>query len=287
MNSAIEPQVVVSPKLPLWNTICHSYSTYFYNFGDVLRISWLWLVLLVPLLGRSGWVQALWMARVVADAKRGQIQTLNAAPPIEMTVLGPIGGLVLMLAGASIAVAWHRRIILGEHPRLSGTNIATKNVWRYVGVGIAIGVIAILPPVLISLVIFLILLILRSEILMPVLILLVSATIAVVMLRLSLLLPARAVGDLRLTFKETWNRTSRNTWRIFWGILACTLLPGLAVYIALLSLVGFPTPATMTSGALVAPLVITSTFSAIYSLLIMPIWIGFLSLSYRHFFERT
>src|ERR1700675_1808838 len=50
-----------------------------------------------------------------------------------------------------------------------------------------------------------------------------------VTLRLSLLLPARAVGDLDLTFKETWKRTSGNTWRIFWGIPACTIPPILAL----------------------------------------------------------
>ena len=31
-----------NPKLPLWHTIRLSYSAYFYNFLDVLRICWLW-----------------------------------------------------------------------------------------------------------------------------------------------------------------------------------------------------------------------------------------------------
>ncbi len=53
--------------------------------------------------------------------------------------------LVFTFAGVSIAVAWHRRIILGEQPGFSGSNVATKSLWRYDGVGFAIGLIAFLP----------------------------------------------------------------------------------------------------------------------------------------------
>jgi hypothetical protein len=119
--------------------------------------------------------------------------------------------------------------------------------------------------------------------LIPVILLLSLAAFAV-MLRLSLLLPARAVGDLGLTFKETWNRTRGNTWRIFWGIAACTMLPMLAAQIALL---GFLMPGIFAGEAFVGRMAVTSTIFIVYYLLILPIGIGFLSHSYWHFFKWT
>jgi hypothetical protein len=44
MSLATEPSSATTPKLRLWDTICRSYSSYFYHFTDVLRTSWLWLV---------------------------------------------------------------------------------------------------------------------------------------------------------------------------------------------------------------------------------------------------
>jgi hypothetical protein len=108
---------------------------------------------------------------------------------------------------------------------------------------------------------------------------------AAVMLRLSLLLPARAVGDLGLTFKQTWNRTRGNTWRIFWGIFACTVPATILAQIALFTLVGFPTPAMFGGEAFVERMTVTGTVFMVYYLLIVPIGIGFLSHSYRHFFQ--
>jgi GYF domain 2 len=58
-------------KLPLWDTICVSYSSYFQNFPDVLRISWLWLAVVTPLVGIMNWVQFSLMADVMAGMKRG------------------------------------------------------------------------------------------------------------------------------------------------------------------------------------------------------------------------
>ncbi len=301
MSLAIETRPGSKPKLPLWHTICGSYSTYFHDFGDVLRICWLWLVIAVPVTGVSGWTQAKWMADVMSNvnlATSPQINPLKAVPPDGMMGLEPIGGLLMILAGVSIAVAWHRRVILGEHPRFSGSNVITKSLWSYVGIGIAIFLIAFLP----LLVIFLFLLLLALPFtsggppahampivfsFVPLLTFLFAAT---VMLRLSLLLPARAVGDSRLTFKEAWKRTSGNTWRMFWGLVGCTALPMLVLELALLPflpLIGFPSPGAFASDTFVRHLAITGIISTICYLLILPIGIGFLSLSYRHFSEQA
>jgi hypothetical protein len=66
----------------------------------------------------------------------------QAAMPIGSLLLEHGSTLVFMLAGVSIAVAWHRRFILGEQPEFSAANVATSSVWRYVGAGLAIGLMA-------------------------------------------------------------------------------------------------------------------------------------------------
>jgi hypothetical protein len=43
MSVSGETYSAANPKLPLWNAVCLSYSTWLHNFPDVLRTSWLWL----------------------------------------------------------------------------------------------------------------------------------------------------------------------------------------------------------------------------------------------------
>jgi hypothetical protein len=274
-----------NPKLPLWDTIRLSYSSYFHNFTDVLRISWLWLAVVTPLCGIMNWVQFSLMADVIASMKRG----MPASKPIETTVLSNVAYLVFIFAGVSIAVAWHRRIVLGEHPGFSGSNLATKSLWRYLGMGIVIGLIVLLPALLLSLPMFVLLSPVvaggapRFPMLIPVIFLVYLAAFAV-FLRLSLLLPARAIGDLHLTFKETWKRTRGNTWRMFWGTAACAWLPILAAQIVLVGSLG---PGMSAIEAFASRMAFIVTILFVYHLLTLPIAIGFLSYSYRHFFGRT
>jgi GYF domain 2 len=97
-----------NPKLPLWDTIRLSYSTYFQNFPDVLRISWLWLAVATPLMGTAIWLQFSLTFNLAAGMKGG----MPPPKPLETTALVTIAILVFTFAGVSIAVAWHRRIIL-------------------------------------------------------------------------------------------------------------------------------------------------------------------------------
>jgi len=294
MSLTIEPQGAAGSKLPVWDTICFSYSTYFYNFQDVLRICWLWLAVTALLTGFANWLNFSWLAGVMADLKLPpQMQTHLTSRPVETVVLGQVAGLIFILAGLSIAVAWHRRIILGEHPGFSGSNVIAKNLWRYMGMGLAVSLPLTLPALVVVLPKFLLFPPVKTgavswiAMLIPVSFLLFLAAIAI-MLRLILLLPARAVGDLGLTFKETWNGTRGNVWRILWGIAACTMLPMLPAQIAFVSFFGFlPSLSMFASGKFVERMAITNTILALYFLLILPIGIGFLSYSYSHFFRRT
>jgi len=59
------------------------------------------------------------------------------AEPLELLVLQAIVAAVLFVAGVSIAVAWHRRLLLDEHPGFSASNLVTRSLWRYASVAIA------------------------------------------------------------------------------------------------------------------------------------------------------
>ena len=229
----------------------------------------------------------------MADMKPG-LPPPQMPPPTGMVVLLSLGNILILLACVSIAVAWHRPMILGERPGFSGSNVATQTVWRYIGMAIAIFLINFLPAlgVLFPALHFL----LPAEeaggdspplglfAVIPLMLVLAAVGLAVAF-RLSLLLPARAVGDVSIRFKQAWLRTRGNTWRLFWGIGLTTAPPLLLVQIAFLTMLGAPIPGNFAEDGFVARMTVMSTVTVIYYLLITPIGIGFLSHAYRHFFQ--
>jgi hypothetical protein len=295
-------QIEVLPlaKLPLGETISLSYAWFFQKFADVLRISWLWLTLGAALFGLASWLQLTWMASSVANAQRGATH-LEVAPASGFGWTMALAWLVMMFGTTSIAVAWHRRILLDEQPGLSGANLVSTALWRYIGIGIAIMLITFLPLLVIFVPAALVLGLNghsavpnQSNGLVFALIFLAIFALYVTalsfMLRLSLLLPARATGDLALTFRQAWHRTRGNTWRMFWGLLACSVPPLVALQIisaVVMAAVGAPKLAP-TSEQIIVPALGLTVMSAVMfmiSLLIVPIYIGFLSHCYRHFFQ--
>src|SRR5262249_42758716 len=88
-------------------------------------------------------------------------------------------------------------------------------------------------------------------------------------LRLSMLLPARATGDVELSFARSWRRTRGNCWRMFWGIMICTAAPLIVAEMVLLPMAG-PNPAALvgagpdTVAAVVADLPIRMTAISVF-----------------------
>jgi hypothetical protein len=296
MSATLDAPDEVSSKLPFWQTVSLSYSFYFRHLGDALRISWLWLLIFVPLTGATNWLQMSWFAETIATMAPGK-PPLPPAIPIAVTILGSASELVLFLAGCSIAVAWHRLLLLDEHHGLSGGNVFSRNVWRYVGMGFAILLMGGLPAFAVTASVSLWALphavdgtapamsAARSNPAIFILIPIAYLAACIIVTRLCLLLPARAVGDTRLTFKEMWSLTRGNAGRIFWGIVACSLPPLLLAQIALP--LGLPNPATLVNaGAVPAPWVIFSAIFSGYYLLTLPIFVGFLSHAFL-FFRRA
>ena len=291
MSIAEGPPDLPYPKLPFWDAVSLSYSTYFQHFIDALRASWLWLIVVGALTGVASWQQWSWMVTAMANMKPGVPPQLPKST--ETAVLLNLDNVLLLLAGVSIAVAWHRLMILQEHPGFSGSNVATKHLWRYVVVGVALFLVMFLPVAAVMFPAFYFLFPKTAGgpppppgffLLIPVAFVIYAVGTAVA-LRLTLLLPARAIGDPGLTFKQTWDRTRGNTWRLFWGIVITTAPPLIIAQVIFVAGIGFPIPAKFASEDFVAQMTVTSTVGTIYYLLIVPIGIGFLSHAYRHFFE--
>jgi hypothetical protein len=273
-------------KLPFWRTISLSYSFYFEHLGDALRISWLWLLIFIPLTAAASWLQMSWFRSAVADMKSGK----SPAMPIELTIFVNASTLAQLLAGCGIAVAWHRLLLLDEHPGLSGGNVISRRLWRYVGMGIAILLIPGLPAFAVIGAIFHWALPHATDahesaasgnpaifILVPV----AYLAVCFVAVRLCLLLPARAVDDTNLTFKETWALSRGNAWRIFWGLVACSVPPLILAQIALLFLGGYPNATALMNGETPESMIAFGAIFSGYYLLTLPISIGFLSHAFR------
>ena len=296
-----EPHTTTTaPKLPLGDTIRLSYTTYVSGFGDVLRASWLWIAIATPLFAYASWKQFQWMAILMANLKKGMPpppdMPVTMSTPAEVMLAGGASKLLLFLAGLSIAVAWHRRMILGEHPGTSGANLFSANLWRYAGMGIALMLCAAIPPLLIAIPIFLYGPLApggfgppapqQFAFLFP----LMPAAMLIayfLLLRLIPLLPARAAGDLALTWRDTWTRTHGNVWRLFWGLAACTVPPALLMFAVSLGITGFPSFDMFTRPGFAERMAVANALFVAYYLLSLPIVIGFLSHAYRHFFRPT
>lgn len=291
MSFDINDSDLSRPKLPLWPTVKKSYASYFAHFPDVLRATWLWLILVAALIGGGSWLQWSWIVQTIAELKASGSRIIPAMPPgVMLPMLA--GYLAMMPASASIPVAWQRRIIIGEVPKFCGSNLATKDLWRFVGINFAVFLAGFLPAFIIAAA-----LIFGMQQLGPslpriltfvamALVFAVQVLAVLIVLRLIVLLPARAIGDVTLTFRETWQRTRGNAWRLFWGILACTVVPAIPMYIAYFAIMSGIGPSAGFSVAVFARTMAGTTVISILSLLMMPIWFGFLSHAYRHFFEE-
>jgi hypothetical protein len=225
-----------------------------------------------------------WFTAAAANLMSGMPLQAMPARPVELIVLQTVSSLATLFAGVSIAVAWHRRLLLNEPPGFSGSNIGTPSLWRYVGVGLVICLIIALPALAIMAPMYLMLP--RGVANTPNVAFFVAIPFLyifgfVMLLRLSLLLPARAIDDISLTFQDVWNRTRGNTWRLFWGVVACFAPPLFVVQVGALILGGFPDPTKLASGEMANQWVIDSVVITCYSMLVTPIWVGFLSYAYR------
>ena len=205
----LPPSPTSLSKLPFWRTVGACYATVFGNFGELLRISWLWLLIMLPVYAAAEWLDARSQGDQIGDFLLSMLSSVLEVPAL-----------------ASIAVAWHRLVLRQERVQGAVYLRLDRVVWWYAMVLLAFIVVTV-GPVLAGVAAVL------PEGSPGTLLLLVPifAGIGVglgigvfVLPRLSLVLPAGALGE-RLTLGEAWRATRGNTWRLACASMLCSLPP--------------------------------------------------------------
>lgn len=211
-------------QLPVTAAFGHALRSTFDNIAFAFHVSWPWMLAIFPI--------------TLAGNIYLEGQRLLRADPLQMTPTeGVVGFLMLIpttIAFASIAVAWHRYILLDEVPegwqrlRLDGT------VWRYIGNSYLIALILGLIGAALAFVLVFFGAILQQLLGNAILAILIPA-VAVALtylltaaVRLSIKLPAVALEERSFTLRNAWELSAGNTWRIL-GLIALLFLVVIAV----------------------------------------------------------
>lgn len=279
------------PKIAFWRTVGDAYSAWFSGLPAILQISWIWCLLVPVLAGLMVWQQLNFVAHVGELARSGRPPSLPAG--LLLTFAGVIP--VHLLAIASIAIAWLRRLMLAESPGLSGQNLFRGYFWRTIGTGflLTFGIWMMLALAAVPSAVLIAVQKQTGAWTIPIAVILligVYITALAVILRLQMVLVARAIGDASLTFARAWRSVQGNTWRLLWGMVVCMLPPMYAMMFVAISLVHVtPLPphaglAEVLNSPLPGQLVTMMAILSLWNLLILPIGAGFIGLAYRQIF---
>jgi hypothetical protein len=200
-------------KLPVWSTARACYATVAGNLGQLVRVSWLWLLIMVPV-----YAVAHWLALRNWDWSEEQAMQRLASQLIALLPL-----VVELPFLASIAVAWHRLILRRERVTQPAYLRLDRIVWLYT---------------LYSFAFFLLLQVPLTGFLVVAPDTTLIATLALLGLmlpRLSLVLPALAIGQ-RLSLGQAWRITRGNTLRLALATCLCILPAFLVLLLPLLFL---------------------------------------------------
>src|SRR5262245_8365043 len=228
-----------SLKLPVWHTVRACYATVARNLGQLVRISWLWLLIMLPVYAAINWMD--WALREAS----GVLSPGDLIAVIELPFL------------ASIAVAWHRLILREERVTAPAYLRLDGMVWLYALYSLLLMILVAAPsvPLLIRIAhdgalggpVTLggpvavmqganrdLVASFAFVVAVQAIVILLSVMVAVLVPRLSLVLPALAVGE-RLSPVQSWRMTRGNTLRLALATLLCTLPAYLLVVLVLLA----------------------------------------------------
>jgi hypothetical protein len=127
----VDAQAARPPKLPVWQTVARCYILTLQNLGWFLKLAWPWLIVLTAIVAAISWY--LWPAAEAAHAA-GRIYWG------DLITIFPS-----LFIASSLAVAWHRRLLLDE---ANGQRLylrADKTVAKYVLWAFALSYIAFAP----------------------------------------------------------------------------------------------------------------------------------------------
>jgi hypothetical protein len=224
--------------LPVIKAINHAIKSTTDNIAFAFHISWPWIVMLMPLNIATN----LYVVFNNLQPERGGQPDMAALGKFFMASF-PLA-IASIIAYASIAVNWHRYILLDEVPTGWQRLRVDGLMWRYIGNFILIFLIVMAAAFGAAIGFGLAGFMLRAiagETVMAVI--LVPAAVALYVYaimatyRLSVKLPAVALGRTEFSMTDVWKATEGNNWRLL-GLLglflACMMLVGLATLLATL-----------------------------------------------------
>jgi hypothetical protein len=208
-------------QLPVGKAFRHVVASTRDNLGFAFQSQWPWLLILGLLLAAMynslGSVMGLDEAQMKA--------ALEKDPSLAVQFVGwavVVAG-VGMLGFSSIAVNWHRFVLKDERPQGLQTMRVDAVVWRYLGNLILVTLLAALAAIPVMMVVTM-LLGLFGVLVLPILIAALSAFVLPVIYRLSVKLPAVALGRRDFRLGDAWQATNGNWWQIAGlGILVTVL----------------------------------------------------------------
>lgn len=271
---------VAPSKLPLWRTVGQAYAVWATNFPDLIRTVWVWMLLMAPVLAISVWWQEPRLMEMTQAARAGE--PFTDPNPLLTLVTQIVGQAIMLPALASVAVAWHRLLLRGEHPGPGVYLRLDSIVAGYAILAFWIGVITLGPGYFSRM----FQIVTGTSATTPGVAALVVQSLAgvvsiiafFIVARLSLALPGIALGRDDVTLGTAWRISKRNTWRMFWAYFFC-ILPWGAISGAILYRLFLPDQGR-------AGVTLVSVVMGLLWIPVGMISVGMLSLSYRHFFER-
>jgi hypothetical protein len=110
-------------KLPVFAALQHVFSTVLNNVGMAFKVSWAWIIVLIA--------PGLYFAYSLPSDP----EVINSQPEKYASLLTAIAVFAIfqLIAFASIAVNWHRYILLNEVPVGKDQLRLDGHVWRYIG----------------------------------------------------------------------------------------------------------------------------------------------------------
>lgn len=255
------------PKLPVWRTAFEPYRLTLANIGALGALAWAWL--LVLLVVSAGLYWSFWPSEMAAREAGG-----GGSSTLFLAMLA-----VSSLAGAAVAVGWHRFLLLGEDVVDQPSLRMDARVWRYLAALVGLTVPLVVPVVMLEALEGVSENVSEAETdrLMLAWIACVSVWLVLLPLlnRLMLILPAIAVEPEPPSLAAVWSRTRRNTWRLLLGTLL-TLLPPILISSAL---VMAEIKVDGSEGRIVYTL--HSTLSEVAAFLVGMVSVTFLTVAYR------
>jgi hypothetical protein len=195
-------------KLPVFPTFSHALKSTWYNLPFAFHVSWPWLLLLIPV--------SVWGDTTVPDFDPMKMTPEQQAVMNQFLFKTYVSVAVSMAIYASIAISWHLYILKDEVPHGFARLRFDKTVWRYFGNSILVilfATLALLPLVLLVAGLGTMAGLTPQAVINGFVIAAVLVAFPVTY-RMSVKLPAIALGRRDFRFGDAWNATRGNTFQL-------------------------------------------------------------------------